>query len=464
MDINKITAVYFIGAGGIGMSALIRYFLSKGKKVGGYDKTPSGLTEQLNYEGAAIHYEDNVDLIPDDFTDPAKTLVVYTPAVPEDHSELCYFRGNGFEVMKRARVLGEITGCNRGLCVAGTHGKTTTSSMLAHLLKQSLVDCNAFLGGILKNYESNLMLSDTSDFTVIEADEFDRSFHWLTPYMAVITSADPDHLDIYGTHEALREAFSQFVGQIREGGALVVKRGVDLKIGNPGIRVYRYSYDEPCDFYARNVTLLEGGHYRYDLVTPGGVIEGCTLGIPGWVNIENAVAAVAALWCASERDGEPLDAERLREALASFEGVKRRFEFYVNTPRQVYMDDYAHHPRELAAAITSVKKMFPGRRLTALFQPHLYTRTRDFYREFAEALSHADRVVLLPIYPAREEPIPGVESEMIGRLLTVPWTICDRAELAEKVAAMDTDVVVSFGAGNIDACCGALAEKLREKA
>ena len=464
MDINNITAVYFIGAGGIGMSALIRYFLSKGKKVGGYDKTPSGLTEQLNYEGAAIHYEDNVDLIPDDFTDPAKTLVVYTPAVPEDHSELCYFRGNGFEVMKRARVLGEITGCNRGLCVAGTHGKTTTSSMVAHLLKQSHVDCNAFLGGILKNYDSNLMLSDKSDLTVIEADEFDRSFLRLWPDVAVVTSADADHLDIYGTHEALREAFSQFIGQIREGGALVVKQGVDLKIGNPGIRVYRYSYDEPCDFYARNVTLLEGGHYRYDLVTPGGVIEGCTLGIPSWVNIENAVAAVAALWCASERDGEPLDAERLREALASFEGVKRRFEFYVNTPRQVYMDDYAHHPRELAAAITSVKKMFPGRRLTALFQPHLYTRTRDFYREFAEALSHADRVVLLPIYPAREKPIPGVESEMIGRLLTVPWTICDRAELAEKVAAMDTDVVVSFGAGNIDACCGALAEKLREKA
>ena len=464
MDINKVTAVYFVGAGGIGMSALIRYFLAKGKRVGGYDKTPSDLTEELKKEGADIHYEDNVALIGEAFKSPDDTLVVYTPAVPESHTELTYFRAHGFEVMKRARVLGEITKSSRGLCVAGTHGKTTTSSMLAHLLKQSPVDCNAFLGGILKNYESNLMLSDTSDFTVIEADEFDRSFHWLTPYMAVITSADPDHLDIYGTHEALREAFSQFVGQIREGGALVVKRGVDLKIGNPGIRVYRYSYDEPCDFYARNVTLLEGGHYRYDLVTPGGVVEGCTLGIPGWVNIENAVAAVAALWCASERDGEPLDAERLREALASFEGVKRRFEFYVNTPRQVYMDDYAHHPRELAAAITSVKKMFPGRRLTALFQPHLYTRTRDFYREFAEALSHADRVVLLPIYPAREEPIPGVESEMIGRLLTVPWTICDRAELAEKVAAMDTDVVVSFGAGNIDACCGALAEKLREKA
>ena len=456
--------VYFLGIGGIGMSALARYFLHGGYAVAGYDRTPSHLTGELEAEGAAVHYEDDVRLIPEGFLDPKKTMVVYTPAVPQDHGEYRYFREHGFCVEKRSQMLGHLAEGKYVMAVAGTHGKTTTSSMLAHLLKQSPVDCNAFLGGILKNYESNLMLSDTSDFTVIEADEFDRSFHWLTPYMAVITSADPDHLDIYGTHEALREAFSQFIGQIREGGALVVKRGVDLKIGNPGIRVYRYSYDEPCDFYARNVTLLEGGHYRYDLVTPGGVVEGCTLGIPGWVNIENAVAAVAALWCASERDGEPLDAERLREALASFEGVKRRFEFYVNTPRQVYMDDYAHHPRELAAAITSVKKMFPGRRLTALFQPHLYTRTRDFYREFAEALSHADRVVLLPIYPAREEPIPGVESEMIGRLLTVPWTICDRAELAEKVAAMDTDVVVSFGAGNIDACCGALAEKLREKA
>ena len=464
MDVNTLKSVYFIGAGGIGMSALVRYFLSKGKKVGGYDRTPSELTEKLIEEGAAIHYEESTELITDAFRNPATTLVVYTPAVPDTHKEFTYFRENGFEIHKRSQVLGMLTHAGKGLCVAGTHGKTTTSTMTAHLLHQSHVGCNAFLGGISKNYGTNLLLSDSSEYMVIEADEFDRSFLRLWPDVAVVTSADADHLDIYGTHEALREAFSQFVGQIREGGALVVKQGVDLKIGNPGIRVYRYSYDEPCDFYARNVTLLEGGHYRYDLVTPGGVVEGCTLGIPGWVNIENAVAAVAALWCASERDGEPLDAERLREALASFEGVKRRFEFYVNTPRQVYMDDYAHHPRELAAAITSVKKMFPGRRLTALFQPHLYTRTRDFYREFAEALSHADRVVLLPIYPAREEPIPGVESEMIGRLLTVPWTICDRAELAEKVAAMDTDVVVSFGAGNIDACCGALAEKLREKA
>ena len=405
--------------------------------------------------------------------------------MPQEHGEYRYFADHGFRIEKRSQMLGHLAEGKYVMAVAGTHGKTTTSTLVAWLNRALTGGGSAFLGGISKNFGGNLVLDGCGvqgmrppagkgcaaagsrlpgGRLAVEADEFDRSFLRLWPDVAVVSSADADHLDIYGTHEALREAFSQFVGQIREGGALVVKQGVDLKIGNPGIRVYRYSYDEPCDFYARNVTLLEGGHYRYDLVTPGGVIEGCTLGIPGWVNIENAVAAVAALWCASERDGEPLDAERLREALASFEGVKRRFEFYVNTPRQVYMDDYAHHPRELAAAITSVKKMFPGRRLTALFQPHLYTRTRDFYREFAEALSHADRVVLLPIYPAREEPIPGVESEMIGRLLTVPWTICDRAELAEKVAAMDTDVVVSFGAGNIDACCGALAEKLREKA
>ena len=455
--------VYFLGIGGIGMSALARYFLHGGYAVAGYDRTPSHLTGELEAEGAAVHYEDDVRLIPEGFLDPKKTMVVYTPAVPQDHGEYRYFREHGFCVEKRSQMLGHLAEGKYVMAVAGTHGKTTTSTMVAWLNRALTGGGSAFLGGISKNFGGNLVLGDGGRLAV-EADEFDRSFLRLYPDVAVVTSADADHLDIYGTHEALREAFSQFVGQIREGGALVVKRGVDLKIGNPGIRVYRYSYDEPCDFYARNVTLLEGGHNRYDLVTPGGVVEGCTLGIPGWVNIENAVAAVAALWCASEPDGEPLDAERLREALASFEGVKRRFEFYVNTPRQVYMDDYAHHPRELAAAITSVKKMFPGRRLTALFQPHLYTRTRDFYREFAEALSHADRVVLLPIYPAREEPIPGVESEMIGRLLTVPWTICDRAELAEKVAAMDTDVVVSFGAGNIDACCGALAEKLREKA
>lgn len=281
--------------------------------------------------------------------------------------------------------------------------------------------------------------------------------------MAVVTSADADHLDIYGTHEAVKEAFAQFVRQIRPGGFLVIKQGVDIVVDNPQITVYRYSYDVPCDFYARNVQLLEGGHYRDDIVVPGGVVEGCTLGIPGWVNIENSVAAVASVWCAARAEGVALDADALRGALASFSGVKRRFEFYVNTPRQVYMDDYAHHPRELAATLTSVQKMFPGRRITALFQPHLYTRTRDLYEEFAESLSHADEVVLLPIYPAREEPIPGVTSELIARHVAVPCRIVGREALADTVAAMDTDVVVSFGAGNIDACCEALAEKLGAK-
>ena len=346
--------VYFLGIGGIGMSALARYFLHEGRRVAGYDRVRSHLTDQIEAEGAVVHYEEDPAQIPVDFRDPATTIVVYTPAVPADHAELRWFRQNGFEIVKRSQMLGYLSQGKFVMAVAGTHGKTTTTTLVAWLNHRVTGGGSAFLGGISRNFSSNLVLGSGRRLAV-EADEFDRSFLRLWPDVAVVTSADADHLDIYGTHEALREAFSQFVGQIREGGALVVKQGVDLKIGNPGIRVYRYSYDEPCDFYARNVTLLEGGHYRYDLVTPGGVVEGCTLGIPGWVNIENAVAAVAALWCASERDGEPLDAERLREALASFEGVKRRFEFYVNTPRQVYMDDYAHHPRELAAAITSVK-------------------------------------------------------------------------------------------------------------
>ena len=463
MELKDIKAVYFVGAGGIGMSALARYFLHRHLVVAGYDRTPTPLTHELEREGMQIHYEEGVDQIPAPCRDREHTLVVFTPAIPASHAELAWFKEHDFTIEKRAQVLGALTRTHKGLCFAGTHGKTTTSTMCAHIMSQSHIGCNAFLGGISKNVGSNYILSLTSDYVVIEADEFDRSFHWLRPWMSVITSTDPDHLDIYGTHEAVKEAFSQFVRQIRPGGSLIIKRGVDIVIDNPGIAVYRYSYDEPCDFYARNVQLLEGGHYRYDIVTPGGVVEGCTLGIPGWVNIENSVAAAASIWCAAQAEGTTLDAERLREALASFAGVKRRFEFYVNTPKQVYMDDYAHHPRELAATLTSVRKMFPGRHITALFQPHLYTRTRDLYREFAEALSHADDVVLLPIYPAREEPIEGVTSEIIAQGVTVPCRIVERAALADTVAAMDTDVVVSFGAGNIDACCGAIAEKLKAK-
>ncbi|MDE5707190.1 MAG: UDP-N-acetylmuramate--L-alanine ligase [Alistipes sp.] len=460
---KEFSNVYFLGIGGIGMSALARYFLHEGKRVAGYDRVRTPLTERLEAEGADIHYEERAEAIPAPFDDPQTTIVVYTPAVPADHAELRHFEREGFEVVKRSQMLGYLSRGKFVLAIAGTHGKTTTTTLTAWLDHEAAGGGSAFLGGVSRNFDSNLVLG-AGDRLAVEADEFDRSFLRLSPDVAVITSADADHLDIYGTHEALREAFSQFIARIRPGGALVLKQGVDLRIDNPGIACYRYAYDTPCDFYARNIALLNGGRYRFDLVTPSATIEDCTLGIPGWVNIENAVAAVAALWCASGRAGIPFDAARVREALASFEGVKRRFECYLNTPRQVYIDDYAHHPRELAAAITSVKRMFPGRRLTALFQPHLYTRTRDFYREFAEALSHADEVLLLPIYPAREEPIEGIDSQMIGRLLTVPWQLCEREELAARIGSMPTDVVVSFGAGNIDACCEALAETLRRKA
>lgn len=455
--------IYFLGIGGIGMSALARYFLHEGRRVAGYDRTPSALTEALEAEGAAIHYEEDVRLIPEAFLDPATTMVVYTPAVPRDHAEYRYFLEHGFRVEKRSQMLGHLSAGKYVMAVAGTHGKTTTSTLVAWLNRALTGGGSAFLGGVSKNFDSNLVLGGGARLAV-EADEFDRSFLRLYPDVAVVTSADADHLDIYGTHEAVKEAFSQFIGQIRPGGSLIIKQGLDLRIDNPGITVWRYALDTPCDFYAARVRLLEGGHYRYDIVTPDGVIADCTLGVPGWVNIENSVAAVASVWCAARHEGVALDAERLREGLASFAGVKRRFEFYVNTPKQVYMDDYAHHPRELAATLLSLRRMFPGRRITALFQPHLYTRTRDLCDGFAEALSHADEVVLLPIYPAREEPIEGVTSEIIAERVTVPCRIVPREALADAVAAMPTDVVVSFGAGNIDACCGAIAERLMKKA
>ena len=475
---------YFLGIGGIGMSALARYFLHEGKRVAGYDRTPSHLTEALAAEGAEIHYEDDVRMIPAPLLDPQQTIVVYTPAVPQEHGEFRYFREHGFTIEKRSQMLGHLAEGKYVMAVAGTHGKTTTSTLVAWLNRQLTGGGAAFLGGISKNFGGNLVLDNGTERRdspadgqgsaapesrlrggrlAVEADEFDRSFLRLYPDVAVVTSADADHLDIYGTHEAVKAAFAQFIRQIKPGGYLILKQGVDLVIDNPQISVYRYSYDAPCDFYARNVQLQQGGHYRYDLVTPGGVIEGCTLGIPGWVNIENAVAAVASVWCAAQAEGTPLDVQKLRAALASFSGVKRRFEFYLNTPQQVYMDDYAHHPRELTAALTSLRGIFPGRRITALFQPHLYTRTRDLCDGFAEALSHADEVVLLPIYPAREEPIAGITSEIIARKLTVPYRIVEREELAGTVAATDTDVVVSFGAGNIDACCEEISEKLKVK-
>ena len=456
MDINTIKAVYFVGAGGIGMSALIRYFLANGKKVAGYDKTPSKLTEQLNKEGAEIHYEDNVNLIPNSYKDPKETLVVYTPAVPDTHTELCYFRVQGFKVMKRARVLGEITHCNRGLCIAGTHGKTTTSSMVAHLLKQSHVDCNAFLGGILKNYDSNLMLSSESDLTVSEADEFDRSFHWLSPYMAVITSADPDHLDIYGTPEAYRESFEHFTSLIRPDGFLIMKKGIHVTPRlQKGVRFFTYagarnldSDMKTCDvdFYAENVR-IGNGEIVFDFIGPDVRIENIQLGVPVKVNIENGVAAIAVAWL------NGVTAEEIRKGMASFAGPRRRFDFHLKKDNIVLIDDYAHHPAELEASILSVKELYAGRKVTGIFQPHLYSRTRDFASDFAASLSLLDELILLDIYPAREEPIPGITSKIIFDVVTIPnKRMVQRDDLLDLVIKEQNqfDVVLMVGAGNIE--------------
>lgn len=447
MNIETIKSVYFVGAGGIGMSALVRYFLSKGKNVAGYDKTPSDLTETLIKEGVDIHYDDNICLIPDYCKDKESTLVVFTPAIPNTHSELSYFRNNGFEIMKRAQVLGIITKSSRGLCVAGTHGKTTTSSMLAHLLKQSHVDCNAFLGGILKNYNSNLMLSDKSDLTVVEADEYDRSFHWLSPYMAVITAVDPDHLDIYGTEDAYRESFEHFTSLIRSGGVLLLKKGVNIKPRlNENVRMYTYSASDGGDFHAKNIR-IGNGKIIFDFYGPEVEIKDVSLGVPVKINIENGVAAMALAFLNGVTE------EEIRKGMASFEGPARRFDFHLKKDDIVLLDDYAHHPAELKASIVSVKELYAGKRITGIFQPHLYSRTRDFASDFASSLSLLDELVLLDIYPAREEPIPGVTSEIIFKDVTISDKhLIKKEELLDYIKSnLSTfEVVVMLGAGNID--------------
>lgn len=447
MEMQKITSVYFVGVGGIGMSALARYFEAKGKHVAGYDKIPSDLTAALINEGIRIHYMDDVALIPADCKQVDSTLVVYTPAIPETHAELNYFRENGFTLMKRAQVLGEITRSERGLCVAGTHGKTTTSSMLAHLLKQSHVDCNAFLGGILKNYNSNLMLSDKSDLAVIEADEFDRSFHWLNPYMAVITAVDPDHLDIYGTPEAYRESFEHFTSLIRPDGCLVMKKGLQLQPRLPkGAKLYTYSATEEADFFARNIR-IGNGDIVFDFVTPTGCIEDVKLGVPVKVNMENGVAAMALAQLNGVTD------EEIKRGMASFAGPVRRFDFHLKRNDIVLLDDYAHHPAELKASIQSVKELYPDKKITGIFQPHLYTRTRDFAADFAASLSLLDELILLDIYPAREEPILGVTSQLIFDQVTLKKKrMIKKEELLDlvKKEAADFQVVLMLGAGNID--------------
>ncbi len=459
---KRVKNIYFLGIGGIGMSALARYFMHEGYRVAGYDRTATPLTLQLEAEGAEVHYDDSVELIPEAMRHSEDTLVILTPAIPQDHNEWAWFRERGFTIEKRSQMLGYLSEGKLVMAVAGTHGKTTTSTLAAWLNHAVQHEGSAFLGGISTNFSSNLVLGEGRRL-VVEADEYDRSFLRLHPDVAVITAADADHLDIYGTAEAVVEAFEQFASQIKVGGALILKQGVQLRFDTTERRLYRYSCDEGGDFCAENIVLMEGGRYRYDIVTPDGVIEGCELGILGKVHIENSVAAVAMLWCASQIEGKSVDHDAVREALKGFSGVKRRMEVYVNTPKQVYIDDYAHHPEELRATIESLRGIFPNRKLTAVFQPHLYTRTRDFAEGFAEALSLADDVVMVPIYPAREEPIEGVCSELIGGMLKVDWVLCEREELAQRLKDMPTDVVVTFGAGNIDVVCADVAAQLRAK-
>ncbi len=442
---NNLKSIYFIGAGGIGMSAILRYFLQKGYNVGGYDKTPSDLTEQLIKEGALIHYEDSVDTIPQCFKEKESTLIVYTPAIPSDHSELCYFRSNGFEIQKRAQVLGLLTNQHKGLCVAGTHGKTTTSTMAAHLLHQSHIDCNAFLGGISKNYGTNYILSDKSDFVVIEADEFDRSFHHLRPFMSVITATDPDHLDIYGTKEAYLESFSHYTTLIQPGGALIIHKGLEMKANvQEGVKVYEYSRNEG-DFHAENIR-IGGGEITFDFVTPNSTICDIQLGVPVSINIDNGIAAMALAWLNGVTEDE------IREGMKTFGGVDRRFDFKVKNDRVVYLSDYAHHPNEIEQSVKSIRDIYQDKKIAAIFQPHLYTRTRDFYHEFAKSLSLLDEVILCEIYPARELPIEGVTSKLIYDELRpgISKKLINKSDVMDYVKSGDFDVLITLGAGDIE--------------
>ena len=453
-----IKSVYFVGAGGIGMSALVRYFLSKGKLVAGYDRTPSELTETLNKEGAQIHYEDKVALIPEACLDKHTTLVVYTPAVPQDHSELTYFRESSFEIQKRSQVLGTITRSSKGLCVAGTHGKTTTSTMAAHLLYQSHVGCTAFLGGISKNYKTNLLLSPDSPYTVIEADEFDRSFHWLSPYMSVITSTDPDHLDIYGTEKAYMESFEKYTSLIQPGGCLMVRKGIALQPKvQEGVTIYTYSREEG-DFHAENIR-IGNGEIIIDFVAPDTRIKDIKLGVPVSINIENGVAAMALAHLNGATD------EEIKRGMESFRGVDRRFDFKIKTDKLVFLSDYAHHPSEIKQSVLSLRELYNGRKITVVFQPHLYSRTNDFYKEFADSLSLADEVILLDIYPARELPIPGVTSQLIYDNLKpgMEKSMCTKEELVDVLHTKTLDVLITLGAGDIEDYVPRINQMLEKK-
>ena len=444
MEIKDIKAVYFVGAGGIGMSAIARYFISRGLVVAGYDKTPSDLTRQLEKEGMLIHYEENIDAIPAACKQPESCLIIYTPAIPAEHQELQFFRQHGFEIQKRAQVLGTLTREHKGLCVAGTHGKTTTSTMCAHIMHQSHLDCNAFLGGISKNYGTNYILSD-SDYVVIEADEFDRSFHWLRPWMSVITSTDPDHLDIYGTKEAYLESFRHYSELIQPEGALIIHKGLEMKEHlQDNVRRYDYALQEG-DFHAENI-VIENGEITFDFVSPIENVKGIQLGQPIPINIENGIAAMAMAQLAG------CTADELRNGMKTFKGVDRRFDFKIKTDKLVFLSDYAHHPKEIYQSAKSIRELYRNRKITAIFQPHLYTRTRDFYKDFADALSQLEEVILTEIYPARELPIEGVTSALIYDNLRpgIEKQIIRKDDVLDLVKRRDFDVLIVLGAGDLD--------------
>lgn len=458
MEFDQIKSVYFVGAGGIGMSALERYFNAKHKKVAGYDRTPSDLTRALEQEGIAIHYQEDVDQIPDYCKDKDSTLVVYTAAIPTSQAELHYFIENKFEVEKRAQVLGTVTRASKALCVAGTHGKTTTSTMAAHILHQSHLDCTGFLGGVSKNYNSSFILSAKSDYTVIEADEFDRSFHWLSPYMTVITATDPDHLDIYGTKEAYLESFRKYTSLIQPDGALIIHTGLEMKPNVPeGVKTYTYSRNEG-DFHATNIR-IGNGEIDLDFVTPKETIKDIRLGVPVSINIENGVAAMALCWL------NGVTADELRNGMASFRGVDRRFDFKIKNSEMVFLSDYAHHPKEIKQSILSIRELYKDKKITAVFQPHLYTRTRDFYKDFAESLSLLDEVILVDIYPAREQPILGVTSKLIYDNLRpgIEKMMCKKEDIVKVLKDKHIEVLITLGAGDIDNYVPAIENLLKNK-
>ena len=450
--LTNIQAVYLIGIGGIGMSGLARYFAAQGKVVGGYDRTSTELTKELEAAGIAVHFTDDVNAISDSFKNAENTLVIYTPAVPSNHSELNYFRDNGFEVLKRSQVLGELSKTYNTVAVAGTHGKTTTSSIIAHLLKSSSKDCNAFLGGISSNYNTNLLTSTSSNLMVVEADEFDRSFLTLSPDIAIVTSVDADHLDIYGSADEMLHSFQDFTERITENGTLVYRLG--LPFSNTKKKNFTYSINEKSDYYTSNLS-IESGQYKFDLHSPSGTIKDLKFGMPGLHNVENAIAAFAAV------DQLGLSEEEIRNGFASYKGVKRRFEVHINTKELVYIDDYAHHPTEISACVNSVRELFPGRKVKGIFQPHLFSRTKDHMAEFAQTLSTLDEVTLLEIYPAREEPIAGITSSALLEKITASQkSLQSKTAILDSITRSNVDVLLTMGAGDIDQLVSHIKAKL----